>query len=424
MANAATGLGLSERVARIKPSSTLAVGQRAKELKAAGVDVLSFAAGEPDFATPEPVCTAAKTAIDEGLTRYAPVPGDLPTRQAIADKLVRDNQLTGVTPDHVVVSTGGKQSLYLAFQALIDPPADHAQPPAEVIIPTPAWVSYRPQAELAGARVVELETTPDNDFKITPEQLHDAVSERSRVLVLNSPSNPCGTMYSEAELRDIAAVVARAAQERAPGLVVLSDEIYEKLTFGGIPHFSIGAVPEIAERTVTVNGLSKAYAMTGWRVGYLAGSGDFGLALAKAAAKLQSQLNTSIPAFIQPAIRAALDQCDDDVERMRRAFAQRAGVMHHALTQIPGLLCPKPTGAFYAFADVSRYFGKTSPAGAQVDSAVSFAAALLDERHMAVVPGEDFGGCGPRCIRLTFATDETTIRLGAQRLHDFIESLT
>jgi len=420
-------LSISARARSIKPSATLAVGMKAKEFRGRGVEVLSFAAGEPDFKTPAAVCEAAKAAIDAGEHGYAPVPGDPKTREVIAKKLADENGLPGVTADHIVVSPGGKQSLYLAFQALLDTPGHGAGSGAieggEVLLPVPAWVSYRPQIELAGGTVVELNTSPETDFKITPDQLRGAITPRSRALVLNSPSNPCGTMYSEAELREIAQVVAEAAGSVAPGLVVVTDEIYEKLVFGGIAHFSIGSVPGIAERTVTINGLSKSYAMTGWRVGYLAGSGDFGKRLATACKTLQSQLNTAIPSFILPAARVALTECAGDVERMRAAFAERAKIMHGGLCEIPGVSCPTPTGAFYAFCDVSSAFGKTSEGGAAVSSAMDFAAALLSEHHVAVVPGEDFGGCGDRCIRMTFATDEATIREGVSRVGAFMAGL-
>ena len=421
--DAIDSLPLSRRVEELRASSTLAVGAKAKELRSRGIDVLSFAAGEPDFGTPERVCAAAKAAIDEGLTTYAPVPGDAATRRVIATKLAEENRIQGVTPEHVVISHGGKQSLYLAFQSLLDRPAA-GEAPAEVLLPTPAWVSYRPQAELAGGRVVELPTTPETGFKIAPEQLRAAITPRSRVLLLNSPSNPCGTTYSEAELRAIALVVAEAAATRAPNLVILTDEIYEKLTFGGVEHFSVGAAPEVAERTITVNGLSKAYAMTGWRVGYMAGAGEFGLRFAKASARLQSQLNTAIPTFILPAVRVALEECGDEVERMRQAFAARSKVMYEGLSAIEGVVCPEPTGAFYAFCDISAHFGKRSATGTEVTNAMSFAEALLDEHHMAVVPGEDFGGCGGSCIRLTYATGESGIRLGIERLGAFVAELT
>lgn len=413
---------VSKRTLDLTPSATLAVSAKAAQLAKAGVDVIPFAAGEPDFDTPEPIKRAAIEALLGGMTKYCPVPGDAETRAVIADRLTKVNGIPGVTPDHVVISSGGKHSLFQVFQALIDPP-DTGAPPWEVIIPTPAWVSYRPQAELAGARVVEIPTTPATDFKITPDQLRSAITPRTRVVIINSPSNPCGTMYTPEELRALGRVVAEAAVSAAPDIVVISDELYERLIFGGVPHFSIGSMPEIAERVITVNGLSKAYAMTGWRVGYFAGSGAFGLAVAGAVKKLQSQSTTSIASFILPAIRVALRDCDGDVEKMRQAFAHRAEIAFAAVREMPGVVCPKPTGAFYLFPDISSHFGKKSPKGAAIDSAMAFGAALLEEEHVAVVPGEDFGAGGEKCVRITFALAEDRLREGLARMARFIAGL-
>jgi aspartate aminotransferase len=415
-------LQLSRRATSLKPSSTLAINTKAQELRQAGLDVLSFAAGEPDFATPAPIVKAAHEALDRGETRYSPVPGDPETRRVIAEKFTNDNGLPNVTPDHVVITAGGKHALAHVLGALIDPVGADEEP-QQVLFPTPVWVSYPSMAKLAGAEVVEMPTTPESDFKITPEQLEEAITPRSRVLMLNSPSNPCATMYSESELRDLARVIAEATESRAPDLCVLSDELYEKIIYGGIEHFSIGSIPEIAERTITVNGLAKAYAMTGWRVGYLAGSGDFGLQVAGAAKRLQAQSTTCIVTFILPAVRVALTQCADDIERMRQAFAQRAEIIYELITQIPGVKCPKPTGAFYVFPDISTHFGKTSAGGMAIDSANDFAKALLDENLLACVPGEDFGTGGEKCCRISFACSEDQIRAGMKRLGAFVDGL-
>ena len=415
-------LTLSARVESLSPSSTLAVTALAKELRAAGKDVLSFAAGEPDFDTPDRIKQTAIEALQAGQTKYAPAPGDPATRQVIADKLSQENRIPDVTADHVVISAGGKNSLYLAFQALLDPPSAGGEP-QEVILPTPAWVSYKPQAMLAGGRVVEVPTTVETDFKITPDQLAGAMTPNSRILCLNSPSNPCGTMYSPDELAALAQVVAEAAHSMCPNLVVVTDEIYEKIVYGGIEQRSIGAIPEIAHRTVTINGLSKAYAMTGWRVGYAAGSGDFGLRLAKAMTKLQGQLNTSIPTFIMPAIRTALTECADEVEQMRLKFAERAELIYGRIAGLRGIVCPRPTGAFYVFPDISGLFGATTANGAAISSAKDFATALLNEQLVACVPGEDFLGCGPNCARFSFACSNEQIEQGMDRLGQFIETL-
>lgn len=413
---------VSRRVRALKPSSTLAVNAKARALKAQGVDVLSFAAGEPDFDTPERIKRAAVEALGRGETKYAPVPGDQATRKAIADKLVRDNGISGVTPDHVVISSGGKQSLSLLFQSLLDEPKP-GESAGEVVLPVPAWVSYAPQIEMAGGRVTEVLTNARGDFKATPEQIRAAITPRTRAVVINSPSNPCATMYTPDELRAIAAVLVEAARTVAPEMVVISDELYEKITFGGIPHFSIGSIPELAERTVTVNGLSKSYAMTGWRIGYAAGSGAFGLKISQAMQTLQSQSTTSIPTFLLPAIRVALTECESEIATMREAFARRAEVMYAAIRKIPGLVCPKPTGAFYCFPDVSAHFGKTSKGGMKIAAAADFAAALLSEHHVACVPGEDFGSGGEKCCRFTFACGDEQILEGMRRLGEFVSGL-
>jgi aspartate aminotransferase len=413
---------VSQRTQNLKPSATLAVAAKADQLTKAGVDVIPFAAGEPDFDTPEPIKRAAIDALHRGMTKYCPVPGDAETRKVLADRMARENGIPDITADHIVISSGGKHSLYQLFQALIDPP-ESGEGHMEVVLPTPAWVSYRPQAELAGAKVVEVPTTPGHDFKMTPDQLRRAITARTRIVVLNSPSNPCGTMYTPDEIRALGAVVAEAARTIAPDIVVISDELYEKLVFAGIPHFSIGSMPEIAERVITVNGLSKAYAMTGWRVGYFGGSGAFGLAVANAVKKLQSQSTTSISSFILPAIRVAIRECDGEVEAMRQAFARRAEIAYGIVREWPGVVCPKPTGAFYLFPDVSGLFGKSTAKGAKVESAMAFAAALLEEEHVAVVPGEDFGAGGEKCVRITFALGEERLREGLRRMGRFIAGM-
>ncbi len=412
---------LARRVASLKPSSTVAVTNRAKQLRRDGVDVLSFAAGEPDFDTPDRIKRAAIAAIEAGQTKYMPTLGDQDTRQAIADKLTSENGIPGLGFENVGISVGGKHSLFLAMHCLLDAPEPGAEAD-EVLLPVPSWVSYRPIAQLAGGRVVEIETNSADGFRLDPERVRSAITPRSRLLVLNSPSNPCGTMYSEADLRAIAGIV-HEMRDVAPRLIVLTDEIYEKIVYGDTPHFSIGSVPEIADRVITLNGLSKAYAMTGWRVGYAAMPGDAGTQFVKAMGKLQGQMTTNIPAFIYPAIRTALAECADDVARMRDAFAERAGIIHGLVSAIPGVTCPRPTGAFYVFPDISAHFGKTTPKGARLDTALAFAEALLDEGLVAGVPGEDFGGCGARCMRLSFACSEEQIRAGIERLGAFIDSL-
>ena len=414
-------LTISRRVADLKPSVTVAFMNRAKNMKRDGLDVLSFAAGEPDFDTPAPIKESAIAALRAGQTKYMPTLGDPDTRAAIAKKLTEENHLPGCTTDHISISSGGKHSLYVALHCLLDFPKP-GEPWQEVILPVPAWVSYAPIAELAGGKVVEVPTTPASGFKMTPDQLRAAITPNSRVLILNSPSNPCGTMYSPEELKALGKVIAETAS-KAPNLVVLSDEIYEKIAYGGIPHYSIGADPAIAERVVTLNGLSKAYSMTGWRVGYTGASGAFGKKFTDAMGVLQGQMSTNITSFVYPAIRTALTQCAGEVEQMRLAFAKRAELINKRLGSIPGVLNVKATGAFYAFPDVSAHFGKTTPKGAKINSAMNFAEALLGEALVAFVPGEDFGGCGKNHLRISFACSEDQINKGCDRFAQFIASL-
>ncbi len=413
---------ISRRVSTLAPSATVAVMNRAKDMQAAGLDVLSFAAGEPDFDTPQVVKQAAIDALLAGQTKYMPTAGDKQTRTAIADKLTRENKIVGVTPDHVVIGAGGKHSLFCLFHSLFDNtcPGDE---PFEAIIPVPAWVSYKPQIELAGGRVIEVDTTAESGFKMSPAQLKDAITERSRVIVLNSPSNPTGVMYTPDELRALALVIEEAINTVAPDLVVVSDEIYEKITFGTVPHFSLGSLPAIAEHVVTINGMSKAYAMTGWRIGYMAGSGGLGLKVAKAVTTLQGQMSTNITSFTYPAIRAAIADAGDEVEKMRLAFKRRGELIASLFRKLPGVNFPNPDGAFYIFPDISAHFGKRSRAGREINSANDFCEALLEDARVAFVPGEDFGGCGRQCVRISFACSDAQIEQGAARLGEFLANL-
>jgi aspartate aminotransferase len=415
------GPTIAERVRTLKPSVTVAFMNRAKALQKQGIDVLSFAAGEPDFDTPHVVKEAAEAALEAGMTKYTQTFGDVETRQAIAEKLIRENGIP-TSAELIAISPGGKAALYVALHCLFDPPKP-GQAPMECLLPVPAWVSYAPIAELAGAKVIELPTGPETDFKITPEQLRAAITPRTKLFIINSPSNPCGTMYTPDELRALADVIAEAAATVAPGIVILSDELYEKIIYGGIPHCSIGSFANVAERTLTINGLSKAYAMTGWRIGYLAAVGDFGRKFIGAMQTLQGQITTNITSFTYPAIRTALAKTATDVERMRKEFASRAAVIHRRVAAIPGLKSAKPTGAFYVFPDVSTYFGRTSAGGRKIDSAMSLCEALLEEAQVAFVPGDDFGGCGPRHVRISFACSEEQIEKGMDRFESFLRSL-
>jgi aspartate aminotransferase len=408
---------LSDRVNSLKPSATLAVDARVKALRALGVDVIGFGAGEPDFDTPQPIKQAAIDALNAGKTKYAPTEGDVAARQSIAVKLKTEN---GIECDQiggdVIISNGGKHSLYLALQCLLDPPHDGKN--QEVILPTPAWVSYRPMAELAGGVVVEVPGAVENDFKITAKQLERAITPRSAVFIINSPSNPCGTMYSPDELRALAAVL-----EKHPQITIITDEMYEKLIYGKDKHFSLGSIPSIAQRTITVNGLSKAYAMTGWRIGYACCPGE-GAKVIKAMAKLQGQMTSNITSFNYPAIVQALKpESQATVEAMRQKFAQRAELIHALLCAMPDVRCPKPTGAFYVFPDISAHFGKMSPCGKRIVSALTFAEAMLEDVKVAVVPGEDFGEIARNHVRMSFACSEQNIIEGCERMSRWLQSL-
>jgi aspartate aminotransferase len=394
-------INISQRALNLPTSTTLAVTARVRQLKAEGQDIVGLGVGEPDFDTPAFIKQAAIDALLAGKTKYAPVPGDPDARQAIAEKLTGENGIS-CAADDIVISAGAKHSLYLALQCLLDVGAGQ-----DVIIPTPAWVSYRPMVELAGGTVVEVPGKVRNDFKITPEQLREAITGRTSVLILNSPSNPCGTMYTPAELNALGDVIAAHEQ-----IVIITDEIYEKLIFGDCAHFSIGSRDDLAGRTVTVNGLSKAYAMTGWRIGYACGPNG----IAKQMSKMQSQMTSNITTFCYPAVVAALTKGADDVERMRQTFARRAVLIKGLIDEWNDVICPTPTGAFYVFPDIGAYFGRMTTEGRTIDSAMSFAEAMLEEARVAVVPGEDFGACATTHVRLSFATSEAQIREGCGRI--------
>ncbi|MDX9910838.1 MAG: pyridoxal phosphate-dependent aminotransferase [Phycisphaerales bacterium] len=415
---------VSSRLDALKPSVTVAMMNRAKAMKAAGQDVVGFTAGEPDFDTPQKIKQAAIDALLAGQTKYMPTFGDPETRRVIAEKFTRENNIPGLTADHIAISCGGKHGLFTIAQTVFDPfPNAAGRAQQELLLPVPNWVSYAPICELAGARTVEIPTSKDNGFKMTPEGLRKAITPHARLLILCTPSNPCGTMYTEQELRALASVVADAARTTAPDLLVMSDEIYEKITYGGIPHFSIGAVAEIAERVITLSGVSKAYSMTGWRVGFSCMPGAAGLAFTRAMANMQSQMTTNITSFVYPAIRTALTQCADECEAMRKAFAQRAALISDLLAKIPGVSFVKPTGAFYVFPDISAHFGKTSAGGRAIKNPTDFCEAALAENLLALVPGEDFGGAGKNCVRMSFACSDANIIEGCKRLGDFIAAL-
>ncbi|MDO5296672.1 MAG: pyridoxal phosphate-dependent aminotransferase [bacterium] len=397
---------LSERVLQLKPSSTLAVTAKARELREAGCDVVSFGAGEPDFDTPANIVEAGCQALKQGKTRYENTAGTPAARQAVADYFRQRFQRSDVRSENVIISTGAKHALYIAFMALMNPGQ-------ELLLPAPYWVSYPAQAQLAGGTVKVIPGSLDNNFKITPEQLEKAITPQSKILMLCSPSNPAGIVYSRQELEGIAEVVLRH-----PQLMVFSDEIYERLVYNGLQFTSFASLsPEIAQRTVTFNGVSKSYAMTGWRVGYAVADE----AIIKAMTKLQGHMTSSITACTMPALIEALAGPQDAVTEMVSQFAKRAEHIYKLITAIPGLKCAQPTGAFYILPDISALFGKKDREGQVLDTAASFAQSLLKHKYVAVVPGEDFGA--PNHIRLSFATSLEQIDKGLQRLKEFVEEL-
>ena len=385
---------LAARVGQVRPSLTLAISAKAKALKESGIDVCSFSAGEPDFDTPDPIKAAAKLALDQGKTRYGAAAGEPRLREAIAQKLREENGLC-YDAENVLVTNGGKHSLFNLMLALIET-GD------EVIIPAPYWLSYPEMVKLAGGSPVIVPTDATTGYKITPEQLRSSITPKTKLFVLNSPSNPTGMVYTPTEIKALAEVVV----ER--DILVVSDEIYEKILYDGAEHLSIGAVnPEIFERTIISSGFAKAFSMTGWRLGYLAGSVE----LIKAATTVQGHSTSNVCTFAQYGAIAALSGSQDCVEEMRLAFAKRREVMFERLNAIPGLHCPKPDGAFYMFPNISKTGLKS----------LEFCDRLLDSMQVAVIPGIDFGA--DDCIRLSYATDMTSIEKGMERLEKFVRSL-
>ena len=398
---------LADRVSKVADSITLAVTAKAKALKAAGVDVVGFGAGEPDFDTPDFIKNAAKAALDAGMTKYTPSPCVPELREAIAAKFRRDNGLP-YTADQITTGAGGKFCLYLAMMAVLNP-GD------EVLIPEPYWVSYPEQVKLAGGVPVFIRGEEASGFRITPAQLENAITEKTKVLILNSPSNPAGHAYDLAEMAALAEVV-----ERHPHLTVFSDEIYEKLIYDGFEPVSFATLgPTLLERTVTFNCHSKSFAMTGWRVGYAGGP----IQVIKAMNKLQSQMTSHITSFTQPAAAEALNNPAgaEAIERMRQEFEKRMHHMHGRLNELPGVTCVKPQGAFYCFPNVSAHYGKLGPGGEVIEGAVGFSAALLEHGHVAVVPGTDSGF--DTHVRLSFATSMGQIDKGIDRIGAFLEKL-
>ncbi|NJM18080.1 MAG: pyridoxal phosphate-dependent aminotransferase [Richelia sp. RM2_1_2] len=385
---------LAARISQVSPSLTLAIAAKAKAMKAEGIDVCSFSAGEPDFDSPAHVKAAAQKALDEGKTKYGSAAGEPELRRAIANKLKSENHLD-YQAENIIVTNGGKHSLFNLMQALIEP-GD------EVIIPAPYWVSYPEMVKLVGGNPVIVMTDEKTGYKIEPEILRSAITSKTKLFVLNSPSNPTGMVYTPAEIKALAEVIVEK------DILVVSDEIYEKILYDGAKHLSIGSLnDEIFARTIVSNGFAKGYSMTGWRLGYLAAPVE----LIKAATTVQGHSTSNVCTFAQYGAIAALEGSQECVEEMRQAFAKRRQVMLERINQIPGLKCSQPDGAFYLFPDISKTGLKS----------LEFCNALLEEHQVAVIPGVAFGT--DNNIRLSYATDMATIEKGMDRLEKFVKSV-
>ena len=376
---------LSDRINKMAVSQTLAMAAKARELKSQGIDIISLSLGEPDFNTPEFIKEAAIQAIKDNYSTYPPVDGYLDLKEAISRKFKRDNNLT-YTPNQIVVSTGAKQSLYNVAQVMINP-GD------EVVIPAPYWVSYSEIVKICEGIPVEVPTSIESDFKITPNQLEEAITPKTKMVWFCSPCNPSGSVYSKEELEALAKVL-----EKFPDIFILSDEIYEHINFTG-SYCSIGSIGNLNERTITVNGIAKAFAMTGYRIGYI-GAPEF---IAKACTKIQGQVTSGANSIAQRATIAAVEADPIFLQDMVQAFRNRRDIVVAMLKEIPGVKINLPEGAFYAFPDVSYFFGKTLQ-GVEINNADDLSLYLLSKAHVATVTGDAFGN--PNCIRLSYATSE------------------
>lgn len=398
---ATAGIKINPRIRNVAESLTLSLEAKAKSMKAEGIDVVSFGAGEPDFDTPSAISKRAVADITAGVTRYTVASGTVELKKAICAKLKRENGLD-YTPDQIVVSSGGKHSLYNVFMTMLED-GD------EVILPAPYWLTYPEQIQMAGGKVIELPAGSAANYKITPQQLEAAITPRTVGFVFNSPSNPTGMVYTPEEIRALAAVI-----ERHPQVTVISDEIYERLIYGGIKHLSFAAAsPAMKDRTITVNSMSKTYAMTGWRIGYCAGPKEF----IAAVGRMQSHATSNPTTFCQSASISAFEEADADVEKMRMAFDERRQGIVKRLNAIPGVFCPEPLGAFYVFPDVSALYKKAGVAGS-----LGFCELLLKKALVSCVPGLPFGD--DRSIRLSYATSPATIAKGLDRIEKFVAELS
>ncbi len=393
---------LSERIERLSESATIAMARRSRELEAEGRDIINLSLGEPDFNTPEPIKEAAKRAIDEDFSHYMPVNGYPELRKAISEKFERDNGLS-YSPEQIVVSTGAKQSIANTVLSLVDP-GD------EVILPAPYWVTYHEIVKMAGGVPRILRTDVENDYKITPAQLREAIGDRTKLFLFSSPCNPSGSVYSWLELQGLAEVL----QEKEE-LFVISDEIYELINFKE-EHASLAKVDGMKERTITVNGVSKGFAMTGWRIGYMAAPEW----IAKACTKLQGQFTSGASSIAQKAAEAAVSSDPELTASMREAFLSRRDLVLERLSHNGGMRSNNPEGAFYVFPDVSAYFG-TEGGGTRITDASDLSMYLLEEANVATVTGEAFGT--PECLRLSYAASEEKLEKGLERISNALSKL-
>lgn len=395
-------IDISERIKELAPSATLAMSQKSRELKARGIDVINLSVGEPDFNTPVHIKAAAIDAIADNFSFYTPVPGYMSLREAICDKLKRENGLD-FTPDQIVVGNGAKQELCNVILATVNPGN-------EVIIPTPAWVSYVEMVKLAQGRSVLVPAGIESDFKITPEQLEAAITDKTAMVLLCSPSNPTGSVYTRQELQALVDVLAKY-----PDIIILADEIYEHINYTG-SFTSLGSFPEIKDRVVIINGVSKAYAMTGWRIGYCAAP----LAIAKAVSKLQGQYTSGCSSIAQKAAEAAYNGPQECVELMRKAFERRRDLIVRLARMIPGLKVNEPQGAFYLFPEVTSFIGK-SDGNTTITSSGDLTMYLLDKARVATVDGAAF--CLDGYIRLSYATSDDNIKEAMRRIAEALSQL-
>ncbi len=397
-------MSVSKKVSGIAPSLTLEITAKAKKMKAEGISVVSFGAGEPDFNTPEYIINSAKKALDIGFTKYTPASGMPELKKAICEKFKKDNNLE-YNQSQIVISTGAKSSLYHAICAIVDD-GD------EVILPSPYWLTYPELIKLAGGACVLVDTKGENGYKLTAEQLEEAITSKTKAIILNSPNNPTGAVYSEAEIKALAKVC------EAKGLYVISDEIYEKLVYAGEKHYSIAQASDyMKEHTVIINGMSKTYSMTGWRIGYLAAPEK----IAKAISSMQSHTTSNACSFAQYAsVTALVDEAGDKfISEMQKTFDERRKFMVETLKNMDGIVCIEPKGAFYVFVDISALYGK-SYEGTVINGSLAFADCAL-KKGVALIPGVAFGN--DDCIRLSYAISIEDIKEGLNRLSDFIKEL-